>query len=90
MVRERFDVMVGDTIAVNEQMSIIALCLENFFDCHVSRFPKNQIIHTATGDPVEFVYDKLSIMAVPEVVVDEQDHIRIVSVRRKTRKPLIL
>ena len=81
MVRERFHVMVGETIAVNEQMSIIALCLENFFDCHVSRFPKNQIIHTTTGGPVEFVYDRLSIMAVPEVVVDEQDHIRIVSWR---------
>ena len=77
MVKERMDVMVGESIAVNEQMSIVELCLENFFKYHVSRFLEHQIVHISTGDPVEFVYDKMSIMAVPEVVVDEQDKIRI-------------
>ena len=81
MVKERMDVMVGESIAVSEQMSIIELCLENFFTYHVSRFLEHRIVHISTGDPVEFVYDKMSIMAVPEVVVDEQDKIRIVNWR---------
>ena len=44
MVKERMDVMVGESIAVSEQMSIIELCLENFFKYHVSRFLEHRIV----------------------------------------------
>ena len=73
--------MIGEPIAIGEQMSIIGLCLENFFDYHVSIFSEHDVVHVSSGEPVEFVYDRMSIMAVPEVVLDEQDHIRIVNWR---------
>ena len=80
MVKERMDVMIAEPIAISEQMSIVELCLENFFSYHVPRFlDERPIVHISTGDPVEFVYDKMTIMAVPEVVVDEQDRIRILN-----------
>lgn len=80
-VKAQLNVMVGDPIAASEQMSIVELCLENFFSHHLYRFSEHRIVHISNGDPVEFVYGSMSIMAVPEIVVDEQDQIRIVSWR---------
>ena len=80
-VEKQLEVLVGDPIHATEQMSIVRLCLENFFSYHVSTFSDHQIAYISNGDPVEFVYDSMSIMAVPEVVVNEQDQIRIVNWR---------
>ena len=76
-VAQQMDAMLGDPISASEQMFIVELCLRNFFSHHLSRFSEHRIVHISNGDPVEFVYDSMSIMAVPEVVVDEQDQIRI-------------
>jgi len=78
-VEAQMDVMVGDPISAREQMSIVELCLENFFSHHLPRFSEHQILHISNGDPAEFVYDSMSIMAVPEVVFDERAQVRIVN-----------
>ena len=80
-VKNRLDVIIDDSVAVSEQMSIVELCLENFFDSYVRKFMKHPVVHISTGDPAEFVYDKISMMVVPEVVIDEPNCIRIVNWR---------
>ena len=67
----------SDDYEVESELSIVQLCLENFMDRLPQLLESAKILHVHQGDPVEFVYDGLTMMALPELVLGYPDKTEI-------------
>jgi hypothetical protein len=68
---------LGNEADVNAQMSIVEACVNAFVTELLPELRAGQIVYVMNGDPVEFIYDGLTVMALPEVVVDRGDRLDI-------------
>jgi hypothetical protein len=67
----------SDDYEVESELSIVQLCLENFMSRLPQLLESAKILHVHQGDPVEFVYDGLTMMALPELVLGYPDNTEI-------------
>jgi len=64
---------------VKAQLTIVKQCLVAFVSAELAEIRKTTRLYTSTGNPVEFSYDGLSIMAAPELVLDRGKAVEILS-----------
>jgi hypothetical protein len=75
--RAQLITQLGNEFDANTQMSIVEACVKNFVELVLPEISKGKIVYVMQGDPVEFMYGELSVMASPELVVDCGDRIDI-------------
>jgi hypothetical protein len=75
--RGRMLAALGNEADVNAQMSIVEACVGCFGQELLPLIRSGRVAYVSTGEPVEFIYDGLSIMALPEVVVEHDDRLEI-------------
>lgn len=69
---------IDNEYEVNAQVSIVEACVGNFYDCFYAALSDWDTIYISDGKPVEFVYNKLSMMALPEIALDKGDRIQVI------------
>jgi len=77
--REILAKSINDEYKLNAEMSIVEICLSNFVTFYESRLKPTEYIYVTDGNPVEFVYNGISMMALPEFVANRGDLIEIYS-----------
>lgn len=80
---------ISDEYQAASQASIIDTCLESFVAA-IPTFADGELLYVHQGDPVEFDYQGLSIMCLPELVLDYEDRTDILCWRTgqsRFRKP---
>ncbi len=63
---------------INAQISIIEACIINFYGCFSDEIDDWETIYISDGNPVEFVYSNLSMMALPEIALDHDDNVQVI------------
>ncbi|HEV7509030.1 MAG TPA: TIR domain-containing protein [Thermoanaerobaculia bacterium] len=71
--------VIGDEFQVNAQMSIVELCVDNFIRLYFEEIQSAVVVYVSDGKPVEFVYDGVSMMVLPELVLDRDAYIQLIS-----------
>jgi hypothetical protein len=72
---------IQDEAEIGGQLSIIEQCLGAFLEAELPDIRRAKIVYVSTGDPVEFAYQGLTMMASPEVVMDRGEGLEILSYR---------
>lgn len=62
-----------------EQMTIVQTCVQSFVDDVVPDIVDATLLHAYSGRPAEFTYDRLSMMCLPELVLDAGDVIDVLA-----------
>jgi len=75
--RRALEKVIEDPLEVNAQFSIIEPCLQNFANEILPSIRDNAIVYVSDGEPMEFVYNRLTILALPELVLDKGDHVDV-------------
>jgi hypothetical protein len=70
---------IKNPLDVNAQYSIAEACLTNFVNSILPDVTQAKVLYVSNGDPVEFLYDGLTMFAVPELVLDKGDQIEILN-----------
>ena len=76
--KETLQTIIDKPLIVNSEMSIVESCLTNFAEHVLPSLRQERILYISDGDPIEFVYTNLTMMALPEVVVDKVDEVNII------------
>jgi hypothetical protein len=75
--KARLAAQIPNEYDVAAQFSIVEACLENFVAELVPEIRAAKVLYVADGNPVEFIYDGLSIFTLVELALDKGDHIEI-------------
>jgi hypothetical protein len=62
---------------VKAQMSIVAGCVDNFLGNYHRTIRAAKIVYVSPGEPVDFVYAGISMMALPELVLEKDGYTQI-------------
>jgi hypothetical protein len=72
---------LGNGFEVNSEMSIVEACVRNFVVDVLPVARAQGVLYVHGEEPVEFIYDELPIMALPELVLDCGDRVEIYQFR---------
>lgn len=68
---------IKSPLDVNAQYTIADACVSNFVKSILPDVELAEILYISNGDPVEFMYDGLTMFSVPELVIDKGNEIEI-------------
>ena len=71
--------VIGDEFECGAQMSIVEACLQSFGADVLPRIREAKVLYVSDGNPQEFVYDGLSMMALPELVIEADQSVEIIT-----------
>lgn len=68
---------VTDEVLARSEYSIVEACLCAFVEDFLPEVRKHKIVYVARGDPVEFVYNRLSIVTSADAALDEGERLNV-------------
>lgn len=69
---------LGNEADANAEMSIVDVCINGFLAEYRPTLENARVAYITNGEPVEFIYDGLQIVAAPELAIDRDDRLDIV------------
>lgn len=79
--RQILDDQIANGAHAAAEFSVLEVCLNAFVSDVLPMIRTDDLAYVHGGDPVEFVYDGLTIMAVPEVAIRRADRLDIYQMR---------
>lgn len=77
--REILSRSLTDDVVVNAQISIIEHCIRSLIEHELTDLQNATQLHVSSGDPSEFSYDGISMMTLPELVLDRGGALEVIS-----------
>lgn len=73
--------LIAEPVEANAQFSIVDECVRAFVEEILPTIDRSTVQYISDGDPIEFVYAGLTILALPELVLDEAGRLHVLGWR---------
>jgi CRISPR/Cas system-associated exonuclease Cas4 (RecB family) len=70
---------IKDEAQIAGQLTIVEQCVKAFIERELPDIRKAKVVYISTGEPVEFAYGGLTMMVAPEVVLERETALEILS-----------